>query len=57
MIWLLILAHPLRYAAGVRNDALTLILGPRCKVTGDRVYPRDRAHHEYADHYGEGPCA
>ena len=33
-----------------------IILGPRCNVTGEHVYPKDRVAHEL-QHLGEGACA
>lgn len=34
----------------------TTLLGPRCAVTGEHTYPKDRARHESINHPGEGAC-
>lgn len=36
---------------------LDRLLGPRCAVTGERVFPRDRSDHEGVNHPEEGGCA
>lgn len=46
-----------RLTAAVVEDLRALIFGPRCQVTREHVYPRDRAAHERDHHYGEGACA
>ena len=33
------------------------VFGPKCAVTGERTYPRDRGWHERDQHPGEGNCA
>lgn len=32
------------------------VFGPRCIVTGDRVFPADRRAHEGTEHPTDGPC-
>lgn len=32
------------------------LLGARCVVTGERIYPRDRPAHERDEHATEGSC-
>ena len=59
MIWLLLLSP--KFHRAVLQDAGNLVadtvLGHRCAVTGERVFPKNRADHESVNHPGEGACA
>jgi hypothetical protein len=59
VIWGLLL-RPGFYKAVARDTGAaiaTAVLGPCCAVTGEHVYPRNRAEHEHDHHFGEGACA
>jgi hypothetical protein len=43
-------------ARDTRNAIALVILGPTCRVTNERVYPRDRVDHEHYEHPTDGPC-
>jgi hypothetical protein len=55
VIWFLLLTP--RFYRALARDLGNTVLGPRCHVTGEHVYPRDRANHESVNHPGEGTCA
>ena len=35
---------------------LDAILGPKCAITGERIFPRDMAAHSLREHGVEGTC-
>lgn len=56
---LMLLFRPRVWRAILRdlyNQFASPILGPDCRVTHERVHPRDRVDHERYEHPTDGPC-